>query len=144
MATFFALLAGVVFGVGLIVSGMADPAKVLGFLDLAGAWDPSLAFVMGGAILVGAFAFTFARRRTVSLLGLQMRMPTATRLDHRLVGGSVLFGVGWGIAGFCPGPALVALGMGEQKALVFVAAMLLGMGLFELFDRRKALRTARA
>jgi uncharacterized membrane protein YedE/YeeE len=144
MATFFALLAGAVFGVGLIVSGMADPAKVLGFLDIGGAWDPSLAFVMGGAILVGAFAFTFARKRTLSLLGLEMRMPTATRLDRRLVGGSLLFGVGWGIAGFCPGPALVALGMGEQKALIFVAAMLVGMGLYEVFDRRFAARTANA
>lgn len=144
MPTFFALLAGAVFGVGLIVSGMADPAKVLGFLDLAGAWDPSLAFVMGGAVLVGAFAFTFARRRTVSLLGLQMRMPTDTQLDRRLVAGSLLFGIGWGIAGFCPGPALVALGMGEPKAVVFVAAMLVGMGLFELAQRRKALVTLRA
>jgi uncharacterized membrane protein YedE/YeeE len=99
---------------------------------------------MGGAILVGAFAFTFARKRTLSLLGLEMRMPTATRLDRRLVGGSLLFGVGWGIAGFCPGPALVALGMGEQKALIFVAAMLVGMGLYEVFDRRFAARTANA
>ena len=137
MPTFFALLAGGVFGVGLILSGMADPAKVLGFLDLAGAWDPSLAFVMGGAILVGALAFTFARKRTVSLLGLQMRMPTSTQLDRRLVGGSLLFGVGWGVAGFCPGPALVALGMGEAKAAVFVAAMLAGMGLFEFIERRR-------
>jgi uncharacterized protein len=144
MATFFALLAGAVFGVGLIVSGMADPAKVLGFLDIGGAWDPSLAFVMGGAILVGAFAFTFARKRTLSLLGLEMRMPAGTRLDRRLVGGSLLFGVGWGIAGFCPGPALVALGMGERKALIFVAAMMIGMGLFELLERRKALRSAQA
>ena len=138
MPTFFALLAGAVFGIGLILSGMADPAKVLGFLDLAGAWDPSLAFVMGGAILVGAVAFAIARKRTVSLLGLQMRMPTATTLDRRLVGGSLLFGIGWGIAGFCPGPALVALGMGEAKALVFVGAMLAGMSLFELFERRTA------
>jgi uncharacterized membrane protein YedE/YeeE len=144
MPTFFALLAGAVFGIGLIVSGMADPAKVLGFLDLAGSWDPSLAFVMGGAILVGVVAFTFARKRTVSLLGLQMRMPTATQVDRRLVGGSLLFGIGWGIAGFCPGPALVALGMGEQKALLFVIAMLVGMGVFELAERRSAMRTARA
>lgn len=144
MPTFFALLAGAVFGIGLIVSGMADPAKVLGFLDLAGSWDPSLAFVMGGAILVGAFAFTLARKRTQSLLGLQMRIPTATRPDRRLVGGSMLFGIGWGIAGFCPGPALVALGMGEQKAMVFVVAMLAGMGLFELFERRGTRGTARA
>ena len=144
MPTFFALLAGAVFGIGLILSGMADPAKVLGFLDLAGTWDPSLAFVMGGAILVGAVAFTFARKRTVSLLGLQMRMPTATQVDRRLVAGGLLFGIGWGIAGFCPGPALVALGMGEQKAVVFVAAMLAGMGLFELWERRIAARTANA
>jgi uncharacterized membrane protein YedE/YeeE len=144
MATFFSLVAGAVFGIGLIVSGMADPAKVLGFLDLAGAWDPSLAFVMAGAVLVGAIAFTFVRKRRLSLLGLPMRMPTASQFDRRLVGGSLLFGVGWGIAGFCPGPALVALGMGEQKALMFVVAMLLGMGLFEFLERRNALRTARA
>lgn len=144
MATLFALLAGAVLGIGLIISGMANPAKVLGFLDVSGAWDPSLAFVMGGAVLVGAIAFTFARRRTVSLLGLQMRMPPATGTDQRLVGGSLLFGVGWGIAGFCPGPALVALGMGEQKAMVFVAAMLLGMGLFELLERRDVNRTVTA
>ena len=142
MPTLFALLAGAVFGIGLIVSGMADPAKVLGFLDLAGNWDPSLAFVMGGAILVGVFAFNFARNRTASLLGLQMRLPAATQVDRRLVGGGLLFGIGWGIAGFCPGPALVALGMGEQKAMVFVAAMLAGMALFELLERRDVNRTA--
>ncbi|MGE4241712.1 DUF6691 family protein [Ramlibacter sp.] len=144
MPVFFALLAGTVFGIGLIVSGMADPAKVFGFLDLAGRWDPSLAFVMGGAILVGVFAFAFARKRTVSLLGLPMRMPTSSQVDRRLVGGGLLFGIGWGIAGFCPGPALVAAGMGEQKALVFVAAMLAGMGLFELLERRKERRAALA
>jgi uncharacterized protein len=142
MPTFFALLAGAVFGIGLIVSGMADPAKVLGFLDLAGNWDPSLAFVMAGAIAVGAIAFTFARKRTVSFLGLQMRMPTATQLDRRLVGGGLLFGIGWGIAGFCPGPALVAFGMGESKAAVFVVAMLAGMGIFELLERWRAARLA--
>lgn len=144
MATLFALLAGASLGIGLIISGMANPAKVLGFLDVSGAWDPSLAFVMAGAILVGAFAFTFARKRTVSLLGLQMRMPAATGPDQRLVAGSLLFGIGWGIAGFCPGPALVALGMGEQKAMVFVAAMLVGMGLFEQLERRGTDRTATA
>ena len=144
MPTLFALLAGAIFGIGLVVSGMADPAKVLGFLDLAGAWDPSLAFVMGGAVLVGAVAFAFARKRTLSLLGLRMQIPTSAQVDRPLVGGSLLFGIGWGIAGFCPGPALVALGMGEHKALVFVAAMLAGMGLFELLDRRKAPRPAPA
>lgn len=144
MPAFFALLAGAVFGIGLIVSGMANPAKVLGFFDLAGNWDPSLAFVMGGAILVGLVAFTFARKRSVSLLGQPMCMPTSTQVDQRLVGGGLLFGIGWGIAGLCPGPALVALGMGEEKAYIFVAAMLAGMGLFELLERRNALRAAHA
>lgn len=136
MTVFTSLLAGLVFGLGLIVSGMANPAKVLGFLDLAGAWDPSLGFVMAGAIAVGMVAFFVAKRRMVSLLGAQMRLPTSRDIDHRLVGGSVLFGIGWGIAGFCPGPGLVSLGMGEIKALVFVAAMLAGMVVFELLERR--------
>ncbi len=131
------LLAGLVFGFGLILSGMADPAKVLGFLDLAGAWDPSLALVMGGAIAVGLPAFALARRRKLSLIGAPMRLPTVRQIDRRLVGGSVLFGIGWGIAGFCPGPALVALGMGKTQALVFVAAMLAGMLVFELLERRR-------
>jgi uncharacterized protein len=139
-----ALLAGLVFGLGLIVSGMANPAKVLGFLDLAGRWDPSLAFVMAGAILIGLPAFALARRRGRSYLGLEMKLPTARHVDRRLVGGSVLFGIGWGLAGFCPGPAIVALGMGQAKALIFVAAMLAGMGLFEWLERRKAQSLAQA
>ncbi|SEM31781.1 hypothetical protein SAMN05518845_12089 [Variovorax sp. YR750] len=138
------LLSGLVFGLGLIVSGMANPAKVLGFLDLAGPWNPSLAFVMGGAVGVSAVAFMFARRRKLSLLGAPVALPTARRLDRRLIGGSLLFGIGWGIAGFCPGPGLVSLGTGEFKAVVFVGAMLLGMGLFELLERRRARRLALA
>ena len=137
MTVFASLLAGLVFGLGLIVSGMANPAKVLGFLDLGGAWDPSLAFVMAGAIAVGALAFAMARKRTVSFLGAPMKLPTSREIDSRLLIGSVVFGIGWGVAGFCPGPGLVALGMGEVKALVFVAAMLVGMGAFELLERRK-------
>lgn len=137
MTVFTSLLAGLVFGLGLIVAGMANPAKVLGFLDLAGAWDPSLAFVMGGAIGVGFVAFLVARQRTVSFLGDEMKLPTARHIDRRLMCGSIAFGIGWGIAGFCPGPALVALGMGEGKALVFVASMLAGMGIFELLERRR-------
>lgn len=137
MAFFTSFLAGLVFGLGLIVSGMANPAKVLGFLDLGGRWDPSLAFVMAGAIAVGAVAFAVARRRTRSLLGAAMRLPSLRSIDRRLIVGSVLFGIGWGIAGFCPGPALVSLGMGEVKAIVFVAAMLAGMGAFELLERRR-------
>ncbi|MEF7612587.1 YeeE/YedE family protein [Aquincola sp. MAHUQ-54] len=132
-----ALLAGLVFGLGLIVSGMADPAKVLAFLDLAGSWDPSLALVMGGAVAVGLPAFALARRRRTAWLGAPMQLPTARQVDRRLIGGSVLFGLGWGLAGFCPGPGLVASAMGEAKALVFVVAMLLGMGLFELLERRR-------
>lgn len=132
------LLTGLLFGIGLILSGMANPAKVLGFLDLAGPWDPSLAFVMVGAIAVGLVAFTVARRRTTTLLGLEMRLPTSRDVDRRLLGGSLLFGAGWALAGFCPGPALAALGVGELKAAVFVGAMLLGMGAFELLERRPA------
>ena len=131
------LLAGLVFGLGLIVSGMANPAKVLGFLDLAGRWDPSLGLVMAGAIAVGFFAFAFARTRTLSLLGAEMKLPAARHIDRRLIVGSLLFGIGWGLAGFCPGPALVALGMGESKALIFVASMVAGMGVFEILELRK-------
>lgn len=131
------LLSGLVFGLGLIVSGMANPAKVLGFLDIAGAWDPSLALVMAGAILVGLFAFTIARKRALSFLGFTMKLPTSTRVDKRLVLGGLTFGVGWGIAGFCPGPGLVALGAGEAKAAVFVAAMVAGMALFEVLERQR-------
>jgi uncharacterized membrane protein YedE/YeeE len=134
MLVFTSLLAGLVFGLGLLVSGMADPAKVLGFLDLFGRWDPSLALVMGGAVAVASAAFFVARRRSVSLLGAAMKLPTARQIDRRLVVGSMLFGIGWGVAGFCPGPALVALSMGQGKALVFVAAMLAGMALFELIE----------
>jgi len=137
MLVIASLLAGLVFGLGLIVSGMANPAKILGFLDLAGPWDPSLVLVMAGAIAVGLVAFFVAGNRTVSFLGAEMKLPTARHIDRRLVAGSLVFGIGWGIAGFCPGPGLVALGMGEAKAFVFVVAMLLGMGLFELIERRK-------
>ena len=137
MQALAALLSGLVFGLGLIVSGMFNPAKVLGFLDLAGRWDPSLAFVMAGAIAVGLPAFAWARRRKRSLLGAEMQLPTARHIDRRLIAGSLLFGIGWGVAGFCPGPGLVALGAGELKALVFVAAMLAGMGLFEILERRR-------
>ena len=135
MTLLTALLSGLIFGFGLILSGMANPAKVLGFLDLAGAWDPSLSFVMGGAILVGLAAFFIAYRRTLSFLGGNMHLPNAGTIDRRLVAGSLLFGMGWGVAGFCPGPALVAIGMGETKALVFAAAMLAGMVIFELLEQ---------
>lgn len=127
---------GLIFGLGLIVSGMTDPGKVIGFLDLAGLWDPSLAFVMGGAIVVGLVAFTLAKKRTTSFFGDAMQLPTARDIDKRLVIGSMAFGVGWGLAGFCPGPAIVSMGAGEPKAFLFVLAMLAGMALFEWLESR--------
>lgn len=137
MIALSSLFVGLLFGLGLILSGMVDPSKVLGFLDLAGAWDPSLAFVMGAALAVGSVGFAVARRRKASLLGEPMRLPAGRRIDRRLVLGSTLFGAGWGLAGFCPGPAFTALGMGEPKALLFVGAMLAGMGLYEQLERRR-------
>ncbi|NIM43678.1 MAG: hypothetical protein GTN84_20780 [Hydrogenophaga sp.] len=130
-----AFFIGLLFGLGLLLSGMTDPGKVQGFLDLAGAWDPSLAFVMGGAIAVGFFAFALAKQRTRSFLGGGMYLPKATEIDRRLVLGSLTFGVGWGLAGFCPGPGLVSMASGETKGLVFVLAMLLGMAVFESMER---------
>lgn len=138
MPIFTALLAGLIFGLGLILSGMANPAKVLGFLDLAGAWDPSLMFVMGGAIGVAFVGFAVAARRQLTPFGEPINLPTARQVDRPLVVGALLFGIGWGIAGFCPGPALVGVGMLEPKALLFVLAMLAGMGLFEWRRRAKA------
>ncbi|TXI83059.1 MAG: YeeE/YedE family protein [Cupriavidus sp.] len=130
-------LVGVLFGVGLILAGMTDPSKVIGFLDLAGAWDPSLAFVMGGAILVGLGAFALAKRRTLSFLGGAMHLPSSRNIDTRLISGSLMFGAGWGLAGFCPGPAIVSLGSGNTKAAVFVLAMLAGMCIFEQAELAK-------
>jgi uncharacterized membrane protein YedE/YeeE len=144
LSAFSALFAGLLFGLGLILSGMTDPGKVIGFLDLAGAWDPSLAFVMGGAILVGVVAFRFARVRRTSLLNAPMRLPTATAIDRRLVLGGLTFGIGWGIAGFCPGPALASLLSGGIKPLVFVVAMLAGMAIFEILEMLRNARHARA
>ena len=128
-------LIGLVFGLGLILAGMTDPGKVIGFLDLFGQWDPSLALVMGGAIVVGAGAFAMARQRSTAFLGGAMQLPTSSQLDRRLVIGSLVFGAGWGLAGFCPGPALVSLGAGQPKAVVFVLAMVAGMALFEIAER---------
>lgn len=141
MLALSALAAGLLFGLGLIVSHMANPAKVLGFLDLAGRWDPSLAFVMGGAIVIGAVAFAIARRRSTSLLGAPMSWPSATRLDRPLIVGSALFGIGWGLAGFCPGPALATASSGQPKAWLFVLAMLAGMNVHSIVTRRVAART---
>ena len=138
MAALFALFSGLVFGLGLILAGMTEPLKVKGFLDLAGAWDPSLALVMGGAIAVGVVAFARAARRQTTWTGAPMDIPAIGRIDGRLLLGGVMFGVGWGIAGFCPGPALVALGSGLPQAGVFVVAMLVGMVLHDLLVRSRS------
>ena len=132
----FEFAAGLLSGLGLILAGMTDPGKVQGFLDVAGNWDPSLAFVMGGAILVSFFAFALARRRTRSFLGGAMQLPRRRDIDRPLVVGSLVFGIGWGLAGFCPGPALVALGAGHWQALLFVLALLAGMALHGLGAQR--------
>lgn len=133
--TVSAFIVGLIFGIGLIFGGMTDPSKVIGFLDISGAWNPSLAFVMGGAIMVGLVAFRFAHKRTVNFFGGALHLPKNNAIDKRLVIGSLLFGAGWGMAGFCPGPALTSLGTGNPKAVIFVLAMVAGMALFELADR---------
>jgi len=129
------LALGALFGLGLALAGMTDPAVVLGFLDPLGAWNPALAFVMAAALAVTALGFALARRRGRPLLAAELRWPTATALDGRLLGGAALFGLGWGLAGYCPGPALASLAAGQSGTLVFVAAMLAGMLLVRLLDR---------
>jgi uncharacterized membrane protein YedE/YeeE len=136
MLNLSAFIAGLLFGLGLIISGMTNPAKVIGFLDLAGEWDPSLAFVMAGAILIGAIGFTIAKKRQFSLLGAPMRLSSVTKLDTRLLLGSLVFGIGWGLSGFCPGPAVVSAAAGQPKAWLFVVSMLSGMALFAILERR--------
>lgn len=133
MSNIFGFVSGLIFGIGLILAGMTQPLKIKGFLDVAGAWDPSLALVMGGAIALGVFAYARARRRDRSWTGAPMEIPTSRVIDRRLITGGVLFGIGWGIAGFCPGPALVALGSGMGAAGFFLAAMLVGMVLHDKF-----------
>jgi uncharacterized protein len=136
MVIVIALLAGVIFGLGLIVGGMTNPAKVLPFLDISGDWDPSLAFVMMGAIAVGFFAFKAAAKQSRSLLGLPMQLPASKQIDRKLVIGAILFGAGWGLAGFCPGPAVASLLVGGSAVWIFVASMLAGMALHSLAVRR--------
>jgi uncharacterized membrane protein YedE/YeeE len=130
----FALLSGTIFGLGLILAGMANPAKVLAFLDLAGSWDPSLALVMGGAIGIGLIAFTLAKKRNISFLGLKMHLPNARIIDKRLVIGGLAFGIGWGLSGICPAPAFVLLGTGSIKGIIFVIFMLIGMEIYERIE----------
>lgn len=140
MSKLTAFIAGLIFGLGLLLAGMANPSKVLGFLDLAGTWDPSLALVMAGAIAVALLPFTLAKKRQQSLLGLPMQLPNKREIDRRLIGGSLLFGIGWGIAGICPGPAVAILLTGHWQVILFVAAMLIGMALSEALERRERAR----
>ena len=134
--TFVALFAGMLFGLGLAISGMMNPAKVVGFLDVAGGWDPTLAFVMGGALLVTVPAFRLILGRPRPILADGFALPTKSALDGRLLGGAALFGVGWGLSGFCPGPAVAALVTGLTPVFAFVAAMMAGMVLYAwVFER---------
>ncbi len=136
MQPLVSLVAGVVFGLGLAVAEMTNPLKVLDFLDLAGNWDPSLAFVMGGAVLVTLVAFRFVLRRPVPLYGERFHLPTLTQLDRKLLGGAALFGIGWGLAGYCPGPALATILSGNSETWLFVPAMLVGGALQRWQNRR--------
>jgi uncharacterized protein len=133
MRNLIALISGLLFGLGLLASGMTDPAKVKGFLDVFGAWDPSLALVMAGAITVTVVGYAIARRRDRAGSGAGFDWPSTTTIDKRLIGGGVLFGIGWAIAGFCPGPALVAMGAGLWQAWLFGAAMVAGIWLHDRF-----------
>lgn len=134
------LICGLAFGLGLLLSGMSDPAKVLGFLDITGLWSPTLALVMIGALATATPAYLLARRRNRSLLGAPLQLPTTSGLDRRLLAGSTLFGIGWGMVGICPGPALVLLGSGSPQGSLFLLAMLVGMWLFQQLPLRSQVR----
>ena len=138
MKTFAAFASGLVFGIGLVVSGMANPARVIGFLDVTGRFDPTLAVVMVSGLAVAAIGYALAKRRTASYLGSAFDLPSSRTLDRRLIGGAVVFGIGWGLAGVCPGPAFVVLGAGRIEGVVFVVAMLAGMLAFEVVERRRS------
>ena len=133
-----AFVLGLAFGAGLVISGMSNPAKVFGFLDIAGEWDPSLAFVMGGAVVLTFAGFRLLRTRTAPVCDTAMQWPTAAAIDARLLGGAALFGLGWGLVGLCPGPAIASLGIAPQRTALFVLAMVIGMGLARWFGERRA------
>jgi uncharacterized membrane protein YedE/YeeE len=132
----FSLLSGILFGVGLTISRMIDPSKVIGFLNVVGSWDPSLAFVIGGALLVTIPAFIIAKNRDKMLFNINLTLPSKNNIDAPLIIGAVLFGFGWGLGGFCPGPGISALSFGLEKPLIFVAAMILGMVFFDIFSKK--------
>ena len=144
MRMFAGFLSGLVFGLGLIVSGMADPAKVLNFLDIAGRWDPSLAFVMGGATLTAFLGYRLVWRRPAPLIGDRFDVPSGRQIDRPLLTGAALFGIGWGIGGFCPGPALTALPLTAPGTLVFVPTMLTGLWIGARLKRAATARPAGA
>ena len=126
MKLIFALFTGLVFGTGIAISGMMSPAKVFNFFDVAGTWDPSLAFVMGGAVVITFIGYRLVWRRNAPLFGGRFQIPTSNAIDARLIGGSAIFGIGWGIAGFCPGAAIPALGTGRWEGVLFLAAVTAG------------------
>jgi uncharacterized membrane protein YedE/YeeE len=131
-------LAGLLLGLGLILSGMANPAKVVGFLDVAGPWDPSLGLVMGGGLMVGSIGFALLRKQPKTLLGEPLNLPVSRKIDLRLIAGSVLFGIGWGITGICPGPGLVLLGAGVPEGLIYMASLLAGMTLYSVIEKLRS------
>lgn len=137
-----AFLVGLIFGVGIAVSGMINPAKVLNFFDIAGTWDPSLAFVMGGALVTTLLGYRIVLRRPAPVLEPRFVIPTARDIDARLIGGSAVFGIGWGIAGFCPGAAIPALGSGKGEVAAFVVALVAGIVVARLAQARGAARAA--
>jgi uncharacterized membrane protein YedE/YeeE len=128
-------IAGLILGLGLILSGMANPAKVIGFLDVAGPWDPSLGLVMGGGLVVGSIGFALLKKQPKTLSGEPLNLPASRKIDLRLILGSVLFGIGWGITGICPGPGLVLLGAGIPEGVIYVASLLAGMTLYSLIEK---------
>jgi len=136
MVGLMAWVSGIVFGLGIILSGMVNPAIVLAFLDITDRWDASLIGVMAGAVAVSSIAFTMAKKQKKSYLGEYIQIPSVTKIDTRLILGGIVFGIGWGIAGICPGPALVLVGSGNQEAIIFLIAMLLGMGIFEAVQQK--------
>ena len=144
MRLFSAFLVGLIFGTGIAVSGMINPAKVLNFFDIAGTWDPSLAFVMGGALVTTFLGYRMVLRRDAPLIEARFQLPTARRIDARLIGGSAVFGIGWGIAGFCPGAAVPALGTGRWEVALFVAALLAGLWSARMVQDRLAGKGAAA
>lgn len=133
-------LAGLLLGLGLILSGMANPAKVVGFLDVAGPWDPSLGLVMGGGLVAGSIGFALLKKQPTTLLGEPLNLPTSRKIDLRLIMGSVLFGIGWGITGICPGPGLVLLGAGIPEGVIYIASLLVGMALYSVIEKLRHTR----